>query len=54
MFPHLLLGIGGFAKLKNPEIGDNFGSGLVGPGLAHEKKIGKSFQNSPIIILIVW
>ena len=45
----------GLCKVKTiPKTRDNFGSGWVGPGLIREKSIGKSFQNSPILVLIFW
>ena len=42
----------GLCKVPPPTIRDNYGSGLVGPGLTQEKIIGKSSQNYRILVLI--
>ena len=39
----------------SPKIQDNFGiGGWVGPGLTWKKRIGKSSQISPILVLLFW
>ena len=43
----------GSAKTKIPKTLDYYGSGWVGPGLS-EKKIGKSSQNSPKQVRILY